>query len=155
MTAAAYTTDLGPVVEEILDGFRECFRTKDADAFVSYLHPEVDFVDALGKIRHGRDSIAAEMRDLYAGVFADVDPSWEALTPRRLAPSVGLVHLRQRLATADGPLAPEQWFTLLLVLEHDGERWLVRAFHNTWLKDMPGVPAPDEWESLAAARGED
>jgi uncharacterized protein (TIGR02246 family) len=68
----------------------------------------------------------------------------DPLSVRLLRDDVALVHVRGSMTVPAGPLAGDSDSTQTLVLVNERGVWQIRAFHNTFVREMAGVPAATE-----------
>jgi len=133
--------DLEQVVAELLGNLEETQNTSDSEGFAASFHPEADFVDVLGRITRGRDAIGRLHRMNFASIHVGSRIKLEPLAAKRLGENVALVHVQGSIQVPAGPLAGDSLATQTMVLERSHEAWQIRAFHNTFVRDMPGIPA--------------
>jgi uncharacterized protein (TIGR02246 family) len=136
--------DLARAVDQVLEGIEKRWQAGDGDGLADYFHPDADFVDVLGRIFRGRAAIARIHRKNFATIHLDSRARLERLRTHELAPGVALAHVKGSMSVPAGPLAGDSTATQTMVLVSDGGTWRIRAFHNTFVRQMPGIPEADD-----------
>lgn len=144
MPASNGNVDLGPAVDQLLNNLETRWHASDSEGFAQNFHSDADFVDVLGRIVRGRAGIARIHRQNFDTIHLDSRLRLERLTVRKLSENVALAHVKASLHVPAGPLAGDARATQTLVLETGGGEWQIRAFHNTFVREMPGVPGTED-----------
>jgi uncharacterized protein (TIGR02246 family) len=98
----------------------------------------------LGRIFRGRSAIARIHRKNFDTIHLDSRVRLERIATRELGPGVAIAHIKASLHVPAGPLAGDSLATQTMVLLHGAAEWQIRAFHNTFVRPMQGVPELDE-----------
>jgi uncharacterized protein (TIGR02246 family) len=138
--------NLTQVVGDLLKEVETRWNAHDAESYAGNFAPDAEFVDVLGRFLRGRDVIRRAHQANFASIHRGSIASLEPLAIRELGSGVTLVHVRGLLRVPAGPLAGDQRSTQTWVLAERGGTWQITAFHNTLVREMPGVP--DVPESL-------
>lgn len=133
--------NLNAVVDRLLAEMAETWGRGDAKAWAALFAGDVEFVDVLGRVNHGRDGVEDVQRRNFATIHQGSTITPERLSVRELADGVALAHVRGTMRNPAGPLAGETVSTQTLVLTRREGGWRVQAFHNTVVQDTPWVPA--------------
>jgi len=128
-------------VDQLVESMVSSWNAADSDGFAEHFHPDADFVDVLGRVWRGRDKIAHVHRLNFASIHAGSRLHMIQLASERLAEGVAVAQLSAALWVPAGPLAGDTGATQTWVLSGTGGDWLIKAFQNTWVRKMDGVPA--------------
>ena len=122
--------------------WQAAWNAHDMSRMAALLTPDVDFVNVLGSHWKGSAEVERVHAAMHTAQFHD--SVWEnhELQAQGLGLDLGLVHLRWSIRgdfDPDGtPRAPRSGrFSWLLL--HDGQRWRIRAAHNTNIVKLPGA----------------
>lgn len=136
--------ELAAAVDSLLDRLVDRWHASDSTGYAENFHEEADFVDVLGRFTHGRETIAVVHRRNFDTIHVGSRLSASRLDSRLLADGVALAHIRGVISVPAGPLAGDHESTQTVVLQNVDGTWQIRAFHNTFVREMAGVPAiPD------------
>jgi uncharacterized protein (TIGR02246 family) len=130
-------------VDQVLEALAARWNASDADGYAECFLPDADFVDVLGRICRGRDAIRRIHRANFDTIHRGSRVTLEQLTSRPLGHDVAVAHVRSNIWVPAGPLAGDSQATQTVVLHRGDGPWRVTAFHNTIVRDMPGVPPID------------
>jgi len=136
----ATADQLAKEVDLLLESMVSSWNAWDSDGFAGHFHPDADFVDVLGRVWQGRDKIAHIHRLNFASIHAGSRLQMIQLASQQLADGVAVAQLSAALWVPAGPLAGDTGATQTWVLTRTGEDWLIKAFQNTWVRNMDGVP---------------
>jgi uncharacterized protein (TIGR02246 family) len=128
----------------LLQDLESRWAAYDAEGFAASFDHDADFVDVLGRKIKGRDAIEQIHRRNFASIHLDSRIGLRRLAIRRLGEHTALVHVSGSLHVPAGPLAGDSQSTQTLVLVERDEGWRITAFHNTFVRDVPGAPPVDE-----------
>jgi uncharacterized protein (TIGR02246 family) len=131
---------LDDTVDELLDNLVAAWNAGDAGRYVTYFHPDVDFVDVLGRHLHGNAAVEDIHRRNFASIHLDSTLAMHRVRATPLGGDVGLAVTSSAIRVPAGPLAGHSTATQTLVLQRTDSGWRIRAFHNTFVREMPGVP---------------
>jgi uncharacterized protein (TIGR02246 family) len=136
--------DLGQAVDQILRDLELSWRASDSDGFAAHFHPDADFVDVLGRIFRGQEAIARIHRRNFDTIHLDSRVRLERLSTRELGAGVAVAHVKASLQVPAGPLAGDSQATQTMIIDQaGGGTWRIRAFHNTFVRELPGAPEAD------------
>jgi uncharacterized protein (TIGR02246 family) len=85
------------------------------------------FIDVLGRLHHGRDTIAREHQQIFDTIYLGSTLELRATDSRAIADNVLLVHTTSTLRVPAGPRAGDTDCTQTMIVS-DGQ---ILAFHNT------------------------
>ncbi|GAA2093501.1 hypothetical protein GCM10009801_60730 [Streptomyces albiaxialis] len=126
--------------EEILTGMARAWNAGDGAGWAAHFAPDADFVDAVGRVQHGRDVIGAEHQKIFDTIYRGSELELRLRDTRRLGEDVYLMHSTSSLDVPAGPRAGH-WEAIQTKIVQDG---LILAFHNTALVDLADVVHEDE-----------
>ncbi len=134
--------DLPRGVDQLLEGMEKHWNTYDSAGFATHFQTEADFVDVLGRMWRGRQAIADLHQRNFDTIHAGSRLRMTRLSTQRLADGVALAHTDAAIWVPAGPLKGDSGATQTMVLcKGDGDdAWLIRAFHNTWIREIAGIP---------------
>jgi uncharacterized protein (TIGR02246 family) len=141
--SAASNEDLERAVDQVLEGLAAAWNAGDVDVYAEYFASDADFVDVLGRIWRGRDAIRRIHRANFDTIHKGSRVNVEQLTTRSLGDDLAVAHVRGMISVPAGPLAGDSQSTQTLVLHNEGGQWQITAFHNTFVREMPGIPSSD------------
>lgn len=121
----------------------------DAQAYAACFGEDACFVDALGRLQQGRETIAAEHRKLFDTIYAGSRLSVWTIDQRELGARLRLVHVGSSLSVPSGPRAGVV-DAIQTLLVRDG---LIEAFHNTAVSDVGTFAGHDEQFGARAPMG--
>jgi uncharacterized protein (TIGR02246 family) len=138
-------SDVLDLLAEQVDGLAESmvasWHASDSDRFAEHFHPDAVFVDVLGRLLRGRDKIARIHRLNFDTIHAGSRLSMTRLDAESLADRVAIAHIGSTIWVPAGPLAGGSKATQTWILDNTRGSWLIRAFHNTFVREMAGVPS--------------
>ena len=129
-------------VDQLAESLVAAWHARDSDRFAEHFHPDAVFVDVLGRVFRGRATIARVHRLNFDTIHAGSRLSMTRLDAESLANRVAIAHVGSTIWVPAGPLTGDHQATQTWILDHTGGTWLIRAFHNTFVREMAGVPAP-------------
>ena len=138
-------------VEELLRSLGAAWDAGDGDGVAAHFTPGAEFVDVLGRLQQGRDTIAREHRALFTSIYAGSTCVFREIDRRVLVVGVTLLHSASRLTVPAGPRRGDTHATQTMLVE-DG---LVSAFHNTVQAPMERFTGEDEGFGDPEALGSD
>jgi uncharacterized protein (TIGR02246 family) len=139
-SAEQLAKELAKEVDQLVESMVSSWNARDSDGFAEHFHPDADFVDVLGRVWRGRDKIADIHRLNFASIHAGSRLQMIQLASQPLADGVAVAQLSAALWVPAGPLAGDTQATQTWVLTKTGGDWLIKAFQNTWVRKMDGVP---------------
>lgn len=135
-------TSLEDATRAIAAEWQAAWNAHDMSRMAALLAPDVDFVNVLGSHWKGSAEVERVHAAMHTAQFHD--SVWEnhESQAQLLGPDLGLAHLRWSIRgdfDPDGtPRAPRSGrFSWLLL--RDGERWRIRAAHNTNIVKLLGT----------------
>jgi uncharacterized protein (TIGR02246 family) len=131
---------LDRAVDEVLDGLVAAWNAGDAGRYATYFHPDADFVDVLGRHLRGTAALADIHRRNFASIHLGSRLAMRRVRAEPLGGDVGLAVTSSAIHVPAGPLAGDSAATQTLLLQRTNDGWRIRAFHNTIVREMPGVP---------------
>lgn len=132
--------DLDRTVDAVLEGLVTAWNAGDADRYAAHFRPDADFVDVLGRHLHGADAIADIHRRNFATIHLGSRLAIRRLRVVPLRGEFGLAVTASTIEVPAGPLAGNSAATQTMLLQRTDDVWRIRAFHNTFVRDMPGAP---------------
>lgn len=124
-------------IRRVVADFADAFNRHDAAAVVRDFAEDVDHVSVRGRWQRGRAELEQTQRRFHATIWAGMTyhPAVEHL--RFLRPDVAAVLVRGTLRAASGAeeAARSTW-----IMSREGGRWLCRAFHQSYVADIPLAP---------------
>ncbi|HET7462786.1 MAG TPA: SgcJ/EcaC family oxidoreductase [Longimicrobium sp.] len=126
-------------VAAIVQAMQDAWNAGDGAAFTAPFTDDADFVNVYGMHARGRDEIRRGHEFILKGPYAGSVNRYVLESVRLPRPDTALAHVRATLQVPAGPLAGEHQARYSMVLLHDGGRWQVTAFHNTFVRE-PGPP---------------
>jgi len=128
-------------VADILVGLEERWNAGDWQGFADHYHPDGNLTDVLGRFHRGRAAIARQQEVVFGSVYRNSRIALELVDLHEIGPGVVLAHTRSTNQVPAGPLAGERPATQTFVVTNETGPWLIRALHNTFVRDLPGAPA--------------
>jgi len=133
--------DVSQVVDLLTASMVDSWHARDSDGFAEHFHPDTVFVDVLGRVFRGRAKVAEVHRRNFATIHAGSRLELGRRSSELLADGVALVHVGSAIWVPEGPLAGDSRATQTWILTKTTGGWLIKAFHNTFVREMAGVPA--------------
>jgi uncharacterized protein (TIGR02246 family) len=131
---------LARTVDELLDGLVAAWNAGDVDTYMTHFQPDIDFVDVLGRYLHGHAAVADIHRRNFASIHRGSRLAMHRVHVTPLGGDVALAVTSSTIQVPAGPLAGGGGATQTILLHRADGCWRIRAFHNTFVRDMPGVP---------------
>jgi|SRR5919198_248757 uncharacterized protein (TIGR02246 family) len=135
--------DTAQIVNQLLKNLEQQWNIYDSNGYAKYFANNADFVDVLGRLVHGANVIERIHQKNFETIHAGSVVKLEMIDAQKLSDNIILAHVRGLLHVPAGPLEGENRSTQTLILQNIDGLWKIRAFHNTFVKDMPGVPKID------------
>jgi uncharacterized protein (TIGR02246 family) len=132
--------DTAQIVTQLLKNLEQKWNVYDSSGYARYFANNADFVDVLGRLIHGAEAIKRIHQKNFETIHAGSVVKYEMIDAQKLSENVILAHVRGLLHVPAGPLEGENNSTQTWILQNIDGQWKIRAFHNTFVKDMPGVP---------------
>jgi uncharacterized protein (TIGR02246 family) len=132
--------DREQVVNQMLKALEKAWHSSDARGFAHNFTTDADFVDVLGRLIQGREAIARVHQRNFETIHVETRLSLKLIGSQGLTDNLVLAHVRASLHVPVGPLAGDSLATQTMVLVNAGGGWQIRAFHNTFVREIPGVP---------------
>lgn len=120
-------------IEETLAEMARAWEAGDGGAWAASFAPDAGFVDAVGRVHHGREAIAVEHQKIFDAIYRGSRLEYWLTDSRPLGNGLLLAHTASTLRVPDGPRAGE-WHAVQTKVFHDGQ---IVAFHNTMRMDLP------------------
>jgi uncharacterized protein (TIGR02246 family) len=136
--------DVQQVAGTLIEQVAAQWNAQDAEAYAALFDADADFVDVLGRRIKGREAIERIHRRNFATIHLNSRVSMELLAVRELSDNVALVHVHGAMDIPAGPLAGTNTSTQTWILANTRGAWRITAFHNTLVRDMPGIPGLDD-----------
>ncbi|WP_031466649.1 SgcJ/EcaC family oxidoreductase [Sciscionella sediminilitoris] len=129
------------IIEDVLGALRLAWDANDGAAWAASFTEDADFVDVLGRMQRGRETIAEEHQKIFDTIYRGSRAEFWPLSSYPLSgDGVSLAHTVSRLWVPSGPRSGVTFSVQTMVLE----RGLIRAFHNTIRADMADFAEHDE-----------
>jgi uncharacterized protein (TIGR02246 family) len=135
--AAAY-----PVVQQVLGRLDQAWTAMDGARFAAEFTRDADVINVNGSRFVGRADVARQMQFLFDGRFkGSRHASREIELVRELAPGLVLSVSSATILTPAGANPPEVRSRQSFILEKSGDRWLIRHWRNTPIREVrEGAP---------------
>lgn len=131
---------LSDPTHKMLVSLEQAWNAGDAQRFAAHFREDADFVDVLGRRHLGRPGVERIHRANFDTIHRGSRLVLSALSTRSLGDDVLVSVMRGELEIPEGPLAPRTTATMTCVLQREGGAWNISAFHNTFVRSVPGVP---------------
>jgi len=137
-------SDAGPhspedevAIRQVVAGLGDAWNRHDPPGIVQDFAEEMEHVSVRGHWQHTRAELEQTYRCNHAGIWADVTyhPVVEQIRFLRPDVAVAIVHGTFRSGSGAEETARSTW-----VLSKEAGRWLCRAFHQTYIQDVPIAP---------------
>src|SRR5690349_18999346 len=131
-------TDLD-AIEALVAGLERAWNVADGAGFAARFAEDADFVNIYGMHGKGRQNIADAHDRILHSVYEGSVVSYQMSQVRLIREDVAVVHFRARLRVPQGPLSGEMEALPSMVLTREAGGWTVASFHNTLVKEPPGM----------------
>lgn len=131
-------------MEELVLNLEKAWNNYDSRGYAENFHPSADFVDVLGRMIKGREAIARIHERNFATIHVGSKVRYEVLSIQKLSEGVALAHVKGQVNVPAGPLAGVNVATQTWVLVDTNGKLQIRALHNTFIREMPGVPGIEQ-----------
>ena|SRR5215210_3237386 len=123
-------------IRQVVDDYADAWNRHDPAAKVKHFSEDLDHVSVRGRWQQGRAELEQTYRDYHATIWKDVTYHPVVEKVRFLRPDVAVVIVQGTFRSAGAAdTARATW-----IMTEEGGQWLCRAFHQTYLKDIPIVP---------------
>lgn len=123
-------------IRQVVADYADAWNRHDPTAKVNDYSTDLDHVSVRGRWQQSRAELEQTYLDYHATIWKDVTyhPAVERI--RFLRPDVAVVIVRGTFRSAGA----EETARATWVMSKEDGRWLCRAFHQTYVKDIPIVP---------------
>ena len=142
MTSGEHTTNHQGQAEDeaairrVVADFVDAWNRHDPRAKVKDFAEDIDHISVRGRWQQSRAELEQTYLDYHAGIWQDVTYHPVVEKVRFLRPDVAVAIVQGTFRSASATdTARATW----IMSKEDG-RWLCRAFHQTYLQDVPIVP---------------
>ena len=125
--------DHATLVRTVLAELEQAWNAADGERFGAAFTADADFVDIRGSHHRGAPAIAHGHQAIFDTIYAGSVVAFEARAVAQIGDGAVLAVVEARLDAPAGPLQGVNRSTATILLVPEGERWAVRAFHNTLL----------------------
>ena len=125
------------VIRQVVGNFADAWNRHDPTAMLAAFADDLDHVSVRGRWQQGRAELERTHHDNHATIWKEITYHAVVEKVRFLRPDVAVVIVRgtfRTMSAVDEALAT--W-----VMSKDDGRWLIRAFHQTYVQDVPIVPS--------------
>ena len=125
-------------IRQVVADYADAWNRHDPTAKVKDYSADLDHVSVRGRWQQSRAELEQTYIDYHAGIWKDVTYHPVVEKVRFLRPDVAVVIVRGTFHSGDAvDTGRATW-----VMTKEGGRWLCRAFHQTYVQDIPIVPQP-------------
>ena len=125
-------------IRQVVADYADAWNRHDPTAKVKDYSADLDHVSVRGRWQQSRAELEQTYIDYHAGIWKDVTYHPVVEKVRFLRPDVAVVIVRGTFHSGDAvDTGRATW-----VMTKEGVRWLCRAFHQTYVQDIPIVPQP-------------
>jgi uncharacterized protein (TIGR02246 family) len=140
---AIVTTSVNSQVDRLLASLVENWNRHDIMAYVAPFKQDCDFVNVLGRHLRGRAILEKELAWLHTSIFRNSKLRILETNARLLSGDVVVCPLHWEMRGHESlpghAFAETRTGVLTLVLQRDGERWVIAAAQNTDFVALPGL----------------
>jgi uncharacterized protein (TIGR02246 family) len=119
-------------VDEIISELQRAWNAGDGAAWAASFSEDADFVDVLGRVQHGRDTIATEHQKIFDTIYQGSRLEIRKISSRTIGDDILLVHTTSTLRVPAGPRAGDTHAVQTKILRN-GQ---ILAFQNTIRTDL-------------------
>ena len=130
-------------IRQVVADYAEAWNRHDPAGKVKDYSDDLDHVSVRGRWQQSRAELEQTYIDYHATIWKDVTYHPVVEKVRFLRPDVAVVIVRGAFRSGDAAdTGRATW-----VMTKEGDRWLCRAFHQTYVQDIPIVPQATETEA--------
>jgi uncharacterized protein (TIGR02246 family) len=124
-------------IRSAVEGLGEAWNRHDPQGMVQDFADELEHVSVRGHWQHTRAELEETYRRNHQGIWADVTFTPVVEQIRFLRPDVAVAIVQGVFRSAAGNEEPARstW-----VFSKEGEQWLLRAFQQTYIQNVPIAP---------------
>ena len=123
-------------IRQVVADYADAWNRHDPAAKVTHFSDDLDHVSVRGRWQQGRAELEQTYRDYHATIWAEVTYHPVVEKVRFLRPDVAVVIVQGTFRSSGAAdTARATW-----IMSKEGGRWLSRAFHQTYIQDLPIVP---------------
>ncbi len=142
IAAGAVDPSANKPARQVLDRLDTAWNATDGQRFAAEFAQDADVININGSHFSGRADIARQMQFLFDGRFKGSRHGERVIElTRELGPGLMLVVSSAKILMPPGAPAAELRSRQSFLLEKSGDRWLIRHWHNTPIRDVvEGAP---------------
>ena len=132
-----HTVNDDVAIRQVVAGLGDAWNQHDPAGIVQDFADEMEHVSVRGHWQHTRAELEATYQRNHAAIWANVTYHPVVEQIRFLRPDVAVAIVHGIFRSGDGAEEPARstW-----VLSKEDGRWLLRAFHQTYVQNVPSAP---------------
>ncbi|MEV7008134.1 SgcJ/EcaC family oxidoreductase [Streptosporangium sp. NPDC051022] len=127
-------------VDELIAEMQRAWNAGDGAGWAANFAEDAEFVDVVGRVQHGRETIAREHQKIFDTIYRGSRVEIRKVAARPVGGDVLLVHTTSTLRVPSGPRAGDTHAVQTMVVRN-GQ---ILAFQNTIRSDMATFAKRDE-----------